>query len=125
LIAACSYTEQRADYPLLDITWNLVKLEGEKIDHDGPRIPHIRFETDKASGFDGCNNFFGNYTVAGNKLSFGPLASTRMACPQIKEIDMEFNRMLSATTRYRISANSMELYQDDRLLGSFLAAEQN
>ena len=122
---ACSYTEQRVDYPFLDTTWNLVELESEQIDHPGPRFPHMRFEADKVSGFDGCNNFFGNYTVTGNDLTFGPLASTRMACPDIKEIDMEINRMISATTRYRISGNRMELYDGDKLLASFLAAEQN
>jgi hypothetical protein len=38
---------------------------------------------------------------------------------------MEINRMISATTGYRISGNRMELYDGDRLLASFLAAEQN
>jgi heat shock protein HslJ len=124
VIAACTHTEQHADQPFLDTTWNLVELEGESIEHPGPRIPHLRFEPDKVTGFDGCNNFFGNYTRKGNKLTFGPLASTRMACPQIREIDMEMNRMMAATTRFRISGNSMEFYQDAKLLASFLAAEQ-
>ena len=34
----------------------------------------------KANGFSGCNRFTGTYDLAGGKLSFGPLASTRMAC---------------------------------------------
>jgi heat shock protein HslJ len=123
VIASCTHTEQHDDQHFLDTTWNLVELEGESIEHPGPRIPHLRFEPDKVTGFDGCNNFFGNYTREGSNLTFGPLASTRMACPQIREIDMEMNRMLSATTRYRISGNSMEFYQDDKLLASFLAAE--
>jgi heat shock protein HslJ len=125
LLAACGYTEQRVNYSLLDTTWNLVELEGEKIDHPGSRIPHMRFETDKVSGFNGCNNFFGNYTLEEDNLTFGLLASTRMACPQIKEIDMEMNRVLSITTRYQISGNILELYQGDKLLASFLAAEQD
>ncbi len=124
VIAGCTHTAQHTDQHFLETTWNLVMLEGEHIDHPGPRIPHLRFEQDKVSGFDGCNNFFGNYTREGNELTFGPLASTRMACPQIKEIDMEVNRALAATTRYRITGNSMELYQENKLLASFLAAEQ-
>jgi heat shock protein HslJ len=124
IITGCSQIEQRADYPFLDTTWNLVTLENEQVDHPGPRIPHLRFEQDKVSGFDGCNNFFGNYTREDSKLTFGPLASTRMACPHIKELDMEINRALSATTHYRINGNSMDLYNNDALLASFLAAEQ-
>ncbi len=34
----------------------------------------------KANGFAGCNHFTGTYDLNGGKLSFGPLASTRMAC---------------------------------------------
>ena len=34
----------------------------------------------KTNGFSGCNRFAGTYDLADGKLSFGPLASTRMAC---------------------------------------------
>jgi heat shock protein HslJ len=34
----------------------------------------------RASGFSGCNRFMGAYTLKDGKLSFGPLAGTRMAC---------------------------------------------
>jgi heat shock protein HslJ len=34
----------------------------------------------KTNGFSGCNRFTGTYDLTDGKLSFGPLASTRMAC---------------------------------------------
>lgn len=34
----------------------------------------------RASGFSGCNRFSGTYALKDGKLSFGPLAGTRMAC---------------------------------------------
>jgi heat shock protein HslJ len=34
----------------------------------------------KTNGFSGCNRFTGTYDLSGGRLSFGPLASTRMAC---------------------------------------------
>lgn len=34
----------------------------------------------RASGFSGCNRFMGTYALKDGKLSFGPLAGTRMAC---------------------------------------------
>jgi hypothetical protein len=46
-----------------------------------------------------------------------------MACPQINDFDMEFNKMISATTRYRITGNKLELLENEKLLASFLAAE--
>ena len=33
-------------------------------------------------GFGGCNNFHGQYTVDGDKIEIGPLASTMMACAE-------------------------------------------
>ncbi|MDR5731521.1 META domain-containing protein [Caballeronia sp. LZ025] len=35
----------------------------------------------RASGFSGCNRYTGAYDLKDGKLSFGPLAGTRMACP--------------------------------------------
>jgi heat shock protein HslJ len=34
----------------------------------------------RANGFSGCNRFTGTYDLTDGKLTFGPLASTRMAC---------------------------------------------
>jgi heat shock protein HslJ len=34
----------------------------------------------RASGFSGCNRYMGSYMLRDGKLSFGPLAGTRMAC---------------------------------------------
>jgi heat shock protein HslJ len=33
------------------------------------------------SGNTGCNGFLGSYTTEGTSISFGPLATTRRACP--------------------------------------------
>jgi heat shock protein HslJ len=44
----------------------------------------LDFSTDsgrrRASGFSGCNRYTGTYDLKNGKLSFGPLAGTRMAC---------------------------------------------
>ncbi|HEY2022013.1 META domain-containing protein [Paraburkholderia sp.] len=36
--------------------------------------------TRHANGFSGCNRFTGSYTLKDGKLSFGPLATTHIAC---------------------------------------------
>ena len=123
LVLGCADTEQTSQTPLLGTTWNLAEMNNEKIQHPGPQIPHLRFEAEKVTGNDGCNNFFGGYTLDGNSLKFGMLGSTRMACPQIKGFDMEFNKMISATTRYRITGDKLALFENDKLLASFVASE--
>lgn len=41
-----------------------------------------RFESGRLTGFGGCNNFSGSYSLDGNRLTVGPVASTQMACPE-------------------------------------------
>ena len=43
----------------------------------------VEFGTDgRVSGSGGCNRFSGEYTLGGDDLTIGPVASTRMACPE-------------------------------------------
>ena len=42
------------------------------------------------SGNSGCNTYNGSYTVTGDQITIGPLASTRMACSQ-ELMDQEFS----------------------------------
>jgi putative lipoprotein len=125
LVLGCTGNEQASHAPLLDTTWNLAELNNREIQLPGPQVPHLHFEAEKVTGNDGCNNFFGGYTLEENSLKFGMLASTRMACPHLKDFDIEFNKMISATTRYQINGNKLELFENDMLLASFLAAEQS
>jgi heat shock protein HslJ len=50
----------------------------------GDQALTLDFSTDsgrrRASGFSGCNRYIGTYDLKNGKLSFGPLAGTRMAC---------------------------------------------
>ena len=125
LVLGCADTEQASQASLLVTTWNLDEMNNRKIQHPGPQVPHLRFEAEKVTGNDGCNNFFGGYTLDDNNLKFGMLASTRMACQQINDLDIEFNKMISMTSSYRISGNKLELFGKDQLLASFIAAEQS
>jgi heat shock protein HslJ len=40
----------------------------------------LEFRDGQVSGDSGCNRFHGPFTVAGDALAIGPLATTRMAC---------------------------------------------
>jgi heat shock protein HslJ len=66
----------------------------------------------KVQGSAGCNRMTGTYQLDGQKLKFGPLATTRMAC-----LDMQtgtaFLKALEATTRYEVSGSSLTLYGAD------------
>ena len=79
---------------------------------------HLNADGKQASGSDGCNRFFGVYALEGDKLTFGMMGSTRMACPHA-DLDRLFYQSLKKTSHYRISGEQLELLQKDKLLLRF------
>lgn len=63
--------------------WQLFSINGSPVDDKtAGNIPFIHFDVQNmmVSGNSGCNTFSGGFQMQGNELSFGNLASTRMAC---------------------------------------------
>jgi heat shock protein HslJ len=91
--------------------WVLVRLGGVAV---GPaadqREPFIALESkaQQVVGFAGCNRFFGAYTLTGDRLGFGNLANTLMACPDM-HIEDGLLKALGATARWRIGGAHLEL----------------
>lgn len=56
---------------------------------------------DRVSATTDCNNAMGSYTVTGSALTFGPLASTLMACPDSQET--EFISMLETVEGFSMT----------------------
>lgn len=43
----------------------------------------VQFGADgRLTGLGGCNRFSGSYSIDGDNLTIGPVAATRMACPE-------------------------------------------
>lgn len=58
--------------------------EFENVPNDDKKAK-IRFISEtKLIGNDGCNQFFGHYSVAGNSLRFQAISSTKKFCPEVK-----------------------------------------
>jgi heat shock protein HslJ len=68
--------------------WAVIALGTTKLHAaDFPKgIPvlEININENRVSGHDGCNNFVGRAVVKGENITFGNLASTRMACPNMQ-----------------------------------------
>jgi len=62
----------------------------------------------KVTGSGGCNRITGSYQAHDSTLRFGPLVTTRMACPGMS-VETRFLRALQGTRRYRISGRTLDL----------------
>ncbi|OED43748.1 hypothetical protein ACH42_09320 [Endozoicomonas sp. (ex Bugula neritina AB1)] len=65
-------------------TWVLMSMNGQSASSESrvtiefrPSLP----DQGRISGRAQCNNYFGGYRVADNKITFSSLGSTKMACP--------------------------------------------
>lgn len=99
--------------------WKVVELDGGAVETpEGMREAHVILasEDSRAHGHAGCNNFFGHFETAGEKLSFSALGSTMMACPEGMDTEQAFLQALGETTRYEISGQFLTLYANDRPL---------
>lgn len=79
------------------------------------------FESDaNISGFSGCNNYMGQYTLTGksdangNGIAIGPLTSTLMYCTEGSETETTYLQILQGATSYQVNADQ-ELSITDNL----------
>ncbi len=77
------------------------------------------------TGSAGCNSYFGAYEVDGDTISFGPLGSTMMACPEPEGImaqELAFLTALGSAVTYQIEGDKLELVDaDSTRLAQFVA----
>ena len=123
-MTACGGSQKKA-LPLEGTTWKLAKMEAipaKAVDAEADFFT-LQFSAADTlvSGRTNCNRFFGKYELKGQKLSFGNLGMTRMACPDMQYEDA-FVRMLDEVDRYEIVGSELKLYDDKTLLAGFRAA---
>lgn len=116
--------------PLIGTHWRLTALPG---DGAGPVDPELRAhlvleagggganEENRAHGSSGCNRFTGSFALTGYALTFGPLAGTRMACPEpAMALESRFHAALAATTGYGIEGETLTLTGPEGPVARFL-----
>ncbi len=74
----------------------------------------LEFEDGEVSGDSGCNRFHGPFTVAGNALTIGPLATTRMACDDESTLqEQQFLAALASAATWDIVRGMLDVHRDD------------
>ncbi|MHA7131606.1 META domain-containing protein [Algoriphagus namhaensis] len=110
---------------LTDNTWELSSLLGQDVipDQFSGGFPSLDFsEGGKLSGFSGCNNFNGSFSLEGDQLQLDPGAMTRKACPGSGEQD--FMNAFNQVTRLKIKDQKLTLLDGSRELMT-LMPQQN
>jgi len=79
---------------------------------------HVEFKDGNVSGSSGCNTYSGAFQQDGQKLSFGTLASTLMACADegVMKQETAYLNALAKVTHYSIEGNKLTLYDANNLI---------
>jgi len=96
--------------------WKLTALEGAQLPStDSKRTPYLTLDSKsrRVSGFSGCNRVVGSYQVDGDRLTFGAMAGTRMACITGMDLEQRFTAILSRVGRWRIDEHGLDLLGSD------------
>lgn len=108
LLPACQSDETVAAYGAAGYTWTLVELNGVSFTS---RATLSFGEDGQVSGQAPCNRFTFTNTLPYPWFETGPVASTRMACPDLAA-EGAFFESLSAMTRVVMGENAMVMAND-------------
>jgi heat shock protein HslJ len=107
--------------PLESTYWKLTRLGDKPVPVAAKqREPYFVLDnkTKRIAGSGGCNRFTGSYQLNGDRLTFGKMAMTFMACQEGMETEREFATALEQVRTWKIFGEHLELLDSN---GGFLA----
>lgn len=100
-------------YGLTEKYWKLTELMGKPVTKTATMVrePHLvlRTEGNRLNAHGGCNSFMGTYELKpGNRISFGQMAGTLMACPDMT-VEDQLKKVLEMADNYNLDGDKLVL----------------
>lgn len=90
---------------IADIAWTIVSVGSTPVPEDSKAMLLLDAHG-RMSGDDGCNRMTAPYALSGEGLALGPIATTRMACPEAQMLlASSVQDALASVTRFDVSDN--------------------
>ena len=116
----CRSYQKKTRRPLEGTEWQLIQLDGRSV-KAAPETFVLKLENGSVSGAGACNRLMGSYTTGERRaLKIGPVASTKMACPNLDQ-EQQFLRALESTTHYDMDGPMLLLLSNGELHAVFQA----
>lgn len=112
ILISCSSSEKSVKVkstPLEGTNWSLYQIDGKAYSSETKVTINFKYPDAKVSGSAPCNNYFGTYVHGGEILTFGTLASTKKACPDL-EMESKYLSLLQSTAKFIILGTELNLY---------------
>lgn len=99
-----------APEPLWGSEWQLQSVAGQAA-LPQPAATLVFAQAGQAAGHGSCNRFSGAVEIDGNRLTFGPLMSTKMACPGgASEQESRYLGALQKAQRYEVQGDTLLIH---------------
>ncbi|MBQ1973424.1 MAG: META domain-containing protein [Paraprevotella sp.] len=94
---------------LMSTEWKIVKANGQAVEMGEEGQPTFALNEKEVYGATGCNNYFGTYTLEGEKLSFAQMGATQRMCVNM---DAERNILLALekVSAFKVESEKAYLY---------------
>lgn len=107
---------------LLDRKWVFRLLNGAELNlPDGVDTPWLQLTGDQLSGFGGCNNLMGSYTLGDGTISFPGLGSTKKFCEGVQPTENAIKQALGQVDGYKLEGGLLKLLGGGKELAALKA----
>jgi len=98
--------------------WTLTSLNGQPVATANP--PTIKFASGKLAVFGGVNRLSASYALAGDSVTVGEIASTKMAGdPALMELESSFAKTLRSANNFHVHGSELQLLKDGATVAVF------
>ena len=110
-LSACGEDEPSGAEALEGVSWVLTQFVAG---NGSTRIVSVgvnaEFDGSTISGVSGCNQYNASYAASGSEISFGPIAGTEMACPELEmETEARYLELLESVATFDVEGRAMSM----------------
>jgi heat shock protein HslJ len=111
LLYGCSSSGAPDNTTLTGTEWVMFEMDGVKYEPASGKSVTMKFDGKEKNvgGKAPCNTYGGPYTKTSNKLSFGGLFSTEMACDELAT-EQKYFKLLETVFAYQISGDKLYFF---------------
>ena len=110
-LAACGDGGSSGPEALEGVTWILTQFVAEDGSTEIVQVGvNAEFDGSTISGTSGCNRYNASYEASGNEISFGPIAGTKMACPEPQmSVEARYLQLLESVATFEVEGRAMSM----------------
>ena len=112
VLAATSCKKEKSEAPSpIAGNWKLVSGSSDVFRRTPPdQVPQLNFDVaGRVTGFTGCNQLTGEYTLDQNQITLGPLIITKKSCENMN-VEMMIQQFLPTVGSYKVEKDKLYLY---------------